>query len=95
MLEVSEAKYVGDYNIFLIFNNGKTGTANLKETIFQDKRPIFSKLKALSNFRNFKIEHSTVVWFNELDLASEYLFFLAFKDDPDWQNQFKEWGYIS
>lgn len=95
MLAVNEAKYSGDYCISLTFNNGRKGVANLKETIFHDKRPVFSKLKDESSFKDFKVEHSTVVWFNELDLASEYLFYLAFKDDPDLQGQFKQWGYLA
>ncbi|MEE8056285.1 MAG: DUF2442 domain-containing protein [Pseudomonadales bacterium] len=95
MLSVNEAKYAGGYNIHVIFNNGKEGTANLERTISDDKRPIFSTLKKESNFKNFKVEHSTVIWSNELDLAPEYLFYLAFKDDNDFQDQFKQWGYIS
>lgn len=95
MLAINEANYVGNYCISLVFNNGRKGLANLKETIFNDKRPIFSALKNESNFKDFKVEHSTVVWSNELDLASEYLFYVAFKDDPDLQDQFKQWGYIA
>ena len=95
MLEVERAEYSGDYIINLVFNNGKTGTADLQQTIFNDNRPIFSRLKEKSHFRNFQVENNTVAWFNELDLASEYLFYLAFKDDPDLQEQFRAWGYIS
>ena len=94
MVEVERAKYSGNYTIQLVFNNGKTGTADLEQTIFSDKRPVFSKLKEKSNFKNFKVKNNTVVWFDELDLASEYLFYLAFKDDPDLQEQFKSWGYV-
>ncbi|MCP5008112.1 MAG: DUF2442 domain-containing protein, partial [Planctomycetes bacterium] len=39
MLEVNKAEYAGDYNINLVFNNGRAGTAHLKEDIFNDKRP--------------------------------------------------------
>lgn len=95
MLAVNEAKYAGGYNIHLIFNNGREGTANLEKTIFDDKRPIFSKLKEESVFKKFKVEHSTVIWSDELDLAAEYLFYLAFKDDRNFQEQFKLWGYVS
>ena len=93
MLAINEAKYAGNYCITLEFNNGKKGLANLKDTIFNDKRPIFSGLKDESNFKDFNVEHGTLVWSNELDLASEYLFYIAFKDDPELQDQFKQWGY--
>jgi len=94
VLAVSEASYSGNYCINLTFNNGRQGVANLKETIFHDKRPVFSTLKDEANFKKFKVDHSTVVWSNELDLAAEYLFYLAFKDAPDLQDQFKQWGYL-
>ena len=37
MLAINEAKYVGNYCISLVFNNGRKGLANLKETIFVSK----------------------------------------------------------
>ncbi len=95
MLSVDEAKYAGGYNIQLSFNNGKVGTANLEEAIFNDKRAIFSKLKNQANFSNFKVDHSTVIWSGELDMAPEYLFYLAFKDSADYQDQFRRWGYVA
>jgi len=94
MIEVNTAEYAGDYNINLVFNDGRVGTANLEQTIFSDKRTIFTKLREKSAFAKFKVEHSTVVWSDELDLASEYLFYLAFRDDPDLQEKYREWGYI-
>lgn len=95
MLEVKQATYTGEYTLRLVFNNGMEGTADLKETIFDDKRAVFSVLKEETIFKNFKVEHSTVVWSDQLDLASEYLFFLAFRDKPEWQKQFQSWGYIN
>jgi len=95
MLSVNEATYTDGYNIYLSFNNGKEGTANLEKTIFNDKRPIFSKLKKKSDFKNFKVAHSTVIWSDELDIAPEYLFYLVFKDSSDYQEQFRKWGYIA
>ena len=95
MLSINSAKYAGKYNLQLAFNNGKEGMVNLEETVLKDKRKIFLKLKNISNFKNFKVDHSTVVWFNELDLAPEYLFYLAFKEDSNLQGQFKKWGYIA
>jgi hypothetical protein len=95
MLSVLNAKYAGEYKIQLTFNNGKSGTANLKNLVLNDKRPIFSKLKKEDDFQLFKVEHSTVIWFDELDLAPEYLFYLAFMEDCEFQEQFKRWGYTT
>jgi hypothetical protein len=95
MLNIQKAEYIDDYKIHLLFNNGRTGTANLEQTIFDDNRVIFQKLRNKQNFREFKLAHSTVVWLNELDLAPEYLFYLAFMKDNEFQEQFRQWGYIS
>ncbi|MBC8445962.1 MAG: DUF2442 domain-containing protein, partial [Chloroflexi bacterium] len=40
-------------------------------------------------------ELETITWPNGADLAPEYIYFRAFKDDPALQEQFKEWGYIA
>ena len=95
MISVNTAKYAGKYNLQLTFNDGREGMVNLEDIVLKDKRKIFLKLKDISNFKDFKIDHSTVVWFNELDLAPEYLFYLAFKEDHRLQEQFKKWGYIA
>jgi hypothetical protein len=94
MLSVTKARYLGDYNILLSFNNGLSGTANLHDVIFNDKRPIFLPLRQENEFKNFKLGHDTIIWANELDLAPEFLFFITFKENKEFQEQFKEWGYI-
>jgi hypothetical protein len=38
-------------------------------------------------------ELQTVVWPNGADLAPEYVYFQAFKDDPKLLPQFEAWGY--
>ena len=57
MLEVNQAEYAGDYKINLLFNNGKTGTANLEKSICNDKQPVFLKLKEPHRFKNFHVDH--------------------------------------
>nr|VFK26950.1 MAG: Protein of unknown function (DUF2442) [Candidatus Kentron sp. MB]VFK31204.1 MAG: Protein of unknown function (DUF2442) [Candidatus Kentron sp. MB]VFK75390.1 MAG: Protein of unknown function (DUF2442) [Candidatus Kentron sp. MB] len=94
MLAIHKAEYIADYKIHLFFNDGKEGIANLEKAIWNDKRPIFSALKDQSDFSIFKVEHGTLVWPNGLDLAPEYLFYLAFKDNNDYREQFERWGYM-
>jgi len=94
MLSIDNAKYIGNYNIHLFFNNGKEGIANLEKTLFDDKRQIFSNLKEESHFRSFTLKHGTIVWPNGLDLAPEYLFYLVFQGNENYREQFKRWGYM-
>ncbi|MCX7111798.1 MAG: DUF2442 domain-containing protein [Proteobacteria bacterium] len=95
MLGVQQAEYLSGYKIRIMFNNGLTGTANLEQSILNDRRAIFVKLKDEHIFRDFKLAHSTIVWFDELDLAPEYLFYLAFMEEVEFQGQFRQWGYTA
>jgi hypothetical protein len=93
MLAVIDASYFGDYKIALVFNDKNTGVANLRDVIFTDNRVPFSELRDENEFKKFKIEHDTLVWESGLDLAPEFLFFVTFKKSPEYQEQFKAWGY--
>lgn len=60
------------------------------------KGPMFEPLKEKSAFSTLTVddELETITWPNGADLAPEYLYFQAFKREPELQAQFKEWGYI-
>ena len=93
ILHVTEAKYIDGYNVKVSFNNGRTGVANLADALYG---PVFAPLKEKSYFSRLRVddELETIAWPNGADLAPEYLYFRAFKDDPTLQEQFKKWGYI-
>jgi hypothetical protein len=44
--------------------------------------------------RQFSLKHGTLCWPNELDVAAEYLYFLAFRNDSELQPLFRQWGYL-
>ena len=58
---------------------------------------VFELLKDLKLFSQLKVdpELETIVWPNGVDFAPEYIYFLAFRDIPTLQDQFREWGYIA
>ena len=93
-LHITEAKYVKDYTIKVLFSNGKEGEADLSEAL---KGSVFTPLKKISAFSDFTIdkELETIVWSNGADLAPEYVYFQAFKHEPQLQPLFKQWGYIA
>ncbi len=76
-LKISNASYVGDYKIHLLFNNNYSGVVDLKAVIFSDKREIFKKLRDIEFFKSFTKNRWTVEWANGLDLAPEFLYDLA------------------
>lgn len=92
-LHVRQAKHVGAYKVELLFNDDRLGVADLSAAL---RGPMFEPLRDLELFAQLRVddELETVVWPNGADLAPEYLYFLAFKDDPELQPKFLEWGYL-
>ena len=74
MVWIKDAEYVEDYKIHVTFSNGESGIIDLKEVIYNDKRPVFSELVDITKFRQFKVDFDTIVWKNGLDLAPEFLY---------------------
>lgn len=70
-LEVSKAKYLGDYKINLLFNNGESKTVDLSDKLVGK---IFEPLKDKSFFQSFTIKYNTIEWSNGADFAPEYLY---------------------
>ena len=93
ILHVMDAKYVGDYRVEVAFNDGRKGVADLFEAL---RGPVFEPLKDKALFSQFKVDREldTLAWPNGADLAPEYIYFQAFKNDKEFQEQFKKWGYI-
>lgn len=94
MLVVTKAEYVSGYKLRVTFSDGKTGNADLHRVVHQDARGVFSELREIDWFRDFTVDLDTVCWGNGLDLAPEYLYFQAFRDDVALRDQFETWGYL-
>ncbi len=94
MLYIIEAKYLSDYKIEVLFNNGEKGIADLNYVL---TGKMFEPLKEKTMFAQLKVddELETIVWPNGADLAPEFIYYQVFKNDPKLQAQFKKWGYIA
>lgn len=73
ILHVREAKYLHDYVIWLRFNDGAEGEADLRHELSGE---VFEPLKDLSSFKRFRVdpEMQTIVWDNGADIAPEFLY---------------------
>lgn len=93
-LHITDAKYLTDYKVEVTFNNGRKGIADLSDAL---KGAIFEPLKNKSEFSRLVVdkELDTIVWSNGADLAPEYVYFQAFKNEAELQPQFKQWGYLN
>jgi hypothetical protein len=94
ILHVTEAKYLGEYKVEVSFNNGRKGIVDLSNALHGT---VFQSLKDKSIFAQLKLDKElhTISWPNGADIAPEYLYFQAFKNDPELHAQFKKWGYMS
>jgi hypothetical protein len=94
ILHITDAEYIGEYKVDVTFNDGRRGVADLSDAL---NGPVFESLKDTSLFSQMQIDKvlDTITWPNGADLAPEYIYFKAFKDDAGLQNKFKEWGYTS
>lgn len=70
-LEVSSAKYLGDYKINLHFNNGESRIVDLSDKLIGK---VFEPLKDKAYFQSFVIKFNTIEWSNGADFAPEYLY---------------------
>lgn len=69
-LHIEEAKHLGDFQVWLRFNDGTEGTVDLQSSL---EGPIFEPLKDPELFKDFRIEGHTLSWTNGADFAPEYL----------------------
>ena len=94
ILHVINVKCLGKFQVELSFNDGRTGIADLSESLYG---PVFASLKDESLFGQVKVdkELDTISWPNGADFAPEYLYFQAFKDEQELREKFKDWGYIA
>lgn len=92
-LHITKVTYLKDYTVEVTFSNGKKGIVNLRDAL---RGPMFEVLRDKVMFSSLRVDEelATIVWPNGADLAPEYVYFKAFRDEPGLQEQFVRWGYI-
>jgi hypothetical protein len=93
IIHLTSAKYVRDGRFELGFSDGRHGIADLSGMM---DGPVFEPLRDLEFLsRGFlDPETRTLSWPNGADVAPEFLYFLAFRDDAALSDLFREWGYL-
>ena len=69
-LHVTNAKYIGNYQVWLVFNDGVEGKVDLGPELHGE---VFELLKDKEFFRSFSLEGHTLSWSNGADFAPEFL----------------------
>ena len=70
--QITEARYVTGYTVWMRFDDGAEGEVDLSNELYG---PVFESLKEVSYFRRFVVhaELKTLVWPNGADFAPEFL----------------------
>lgn len=94
LLQIIKAEYVGDFLCELTFNDGRVGLADIRMLADGEPRKIFAPLADEAFARQFTLQHGTLCWPGEIDVAPEFLYFMVFQDDPTLHERFISWGYL-
>jgi len=78
-IHVIQAKYLRDYKIWLVFNDGTEGEVDLSSELYGE---VFEPLKDISFFKSFTVEGHTLSWQNGADFAPEFLQACVVKEKP-------------
>lgn len=70
---VVEARYLGDYKIWLEFNDGRKGVVDLSDELYGDE---MSLLRNRDRFAEFYLDYglASIAWLDGQDFAPEFLY---------------------
>lgn len=94
MLKILDAKYLHDHVMWIKFSINEEFDLDLTPMLEGDDLGVFEPLKQIEFFKKFHVDY-TICWDGELEVAPEYFYFLAHRNDASFQELFKEWGYIT
>ncbi|MFZ4526745.1 MAG: DUF2442 domain-containing protein [Chlorobium sp.] len=69
-IHVTQARYCGDFKVWVAFNDGAEGEIDLSSELYGE---LFEPLKDNEFFRSFTLEGHTLSWSNGADFAPEFL----------------------
>jgi hypothetical protein len=70
---VIEARYMGDYKVWLEFNDGRKGVVDLADDLYGEH---FEQLRDRLRFADFYLDYglATIAWHHGADFAPDYLY---------------------
>ena len=61
-LEIESAKYIDDYKLELIFNDGKINVVDFENFLFSSGHPEIQKYQNKSLFKNYNLTYGELEW---------------------------------
>jgi len=93
MYDVKNVKYLKDYDLEIIFDNGKKGVINLKDYV--KKEGVFNRFSDKEYFKKVYVNNDigTICWPNGEDIAPETLYAMVTGEQlPEWVTDNVELG---
>ncbi len=94
---VVDARYLGDYKVWLEFNDGRKGVVDLADELYGEN---FESLRDRARFAEFYLDYglATIAWHNGVDFAPDYLYDKAERDaltaaGSQGRSSRSQWGY--
>lgn len=81
LVNIEKAEYKGEFKIFLEFDDGKKGIVDLENFLQTNRLTVFKRICDIKEFQKFSLNHDTIVWGEDLDLAPEFLHDLLIKQN--------------
>jgi hypothetical protein len=72
--KVVEVRPLPGYRLFITFADGTRGEVDVSKSIFGPMPGVFEQLRNSARFAQVGIDHGTVVWPGELDLAPDAMY---------------------
>jgi Protein of unknown function (DUF2442) len=94
-VELTEMALIAPHQFRLRFSDALEGHFNALELLAEPANTVFSPLKSADFTSQATLNHGTLCWPGQIDVAPEYIYFLTFRHNPELQATFKQWGYIS
>jgi hypothetical protein len=80
MPHIVDARYIGNYQVYVVFDDGTSGQVNLEK--YPQKGGVFEPLTDLNYFKKFFIDLNTLCWPNGADIAPERIYEQMKSDSP-------------
>lgn len=74
---VKKAKYLEEYKILLTFEDNSNKIVDFKKILIVFKCEVFSPLKDIEYFKQFKVDLDVVTWPNEFEINFNEVAFMA------------------
>ena len=71
LLKIEQADVLAPFRIQLHFNDGRTGVADIHPLFEEENAGVFSALRNEAVAADFRLEHGTLCWPGNLDVAPE------------------------